>query len=133
MAQDPAGGLRDKPKKPSDLYHTLYCLSGLSAAQHRVYHSKRIQDQLLNEWKETTPFVPESGGGETKDEERNARRKNIWASSRAWKEDETTGRFLGGKVNRIVRRRLYSEIHDVLTKSLLERDPPTLYLACDTH
>jgi protein farnesyltransferase subunit beta len=28
------GGLRDKPGKPVDYYHTCYCLSGLSAAQH---------------------------------------------------------------------------------------------------
>lgn len=104
VAQDPAGGLRDKPKKPSDLYHTLYCLAGLSAAQHRMYHSKKVLNQYLNEWRDTKPFVPESGGGERTDEERNARRRKIWASSRAWKEDETSSRYLGGKVNRIVRR-----------------------------
>lgn len=28
------GGLRDKPGKPADYYHTCYCLSGLSTAQH---------------------------------------------------------------------------------------------------
>ncbi|GIL78989.1 hypothetical protein Vretimale_100 [Volvox reticuliferus] len=28
------GGLRDKPGKPVDFYHTCYCLSGLSIAQH---------------------------------------------------------------------------------------------------
>ena len=28
------GGLRDKPGKPVDYYHTCYCLSGLAAAQH---------------------------------------------------------------------------------------------------
>jgi protein farnesyltransferase subunit beta len=32
--QAPEGGLRDKPGKPRDLYHTCYCLSGLSSAQH---------------------------------------------------------------------------------------------------
>lgn len=26
--------MRDKPGKPPDFYHTCYCLSGLSAAQH---------------------------------------------------------------------------------------------------
>ncbi len=26
--------MRDKPGKPADFYHTCYCLSGLSAAQH---------------------------------------------------------------------------------------------------
>lgn len=29
----PKGGLRDKPGKPPDFYHTCYCLSGLAAAQ----------------------------------------------------------------------------------------------------
>ena len=28
------GGLRDKPGKSADFYHTCYCLSGLSSAQH---------------------------------------------------------------------------------------------------
>lgn len=28
------GGLRDKPGKPPDYYHSCYCLSGLSSAQH---------------------------------------------------------------------------------------------------
>lgn len=30
------GGLRDKPGKPADLYHTMYCLVGLSLSQHYV-------------------------------------------------------------------------------------------------
>lgn len=33
-SQDPIGGLRDKPRKPRDYYHTCYCLSGLSVCQH---------------------------------------------------------------------------------------------------
>ncbi len=28
------GGLRDKPGKSVDFYHTCYCLSGLASAQH---------------------------------------------------------------------------------------------------
>jgi protein farnesyltransferase subunit beta len=32
--QSADGGLRDKPGKPRDFYHTCYCLSGLSSAQH---------------------------------------------------------------------------------------------------
>lgn len=28
------GGLRDKPGKGADYYHSCYCLSGLSAMQH---------------------------------------------------------------------------------------------------
>ncbi|PRW59450.1 farnesyltransferase subunit beta [Chlorella sorokiniana] len=30
----PRGGLRDKPGKAADYYHTCYCLSGLSSSQH---------------------------------------------------------------------------------------------------
>ena len=32
--QDENGGLRDKPSKGRDFYHSCYCLSGLSIAQH---------------------------------------------------------------------------------------------------
>jgi hypothetical protein len=33
-AQEIQGGLRDKPSKPRDFYHTCYNLSGLSVLQH---------------------------------------------------------------------------------------------------
>ena len=33
-AQDPRGGLRDKPGKSADAYHTCYALGGLALAQH---------------------------------------------------------------------------------------------------
>ena len=32
--QAPKGGMRDKPGKPPDYYHTCYCLSGLSSSQN---------------------------------------------------------------------------------------------------
>jgi len=46
-AQDVNGGLRDKPSKPRDFYHTCYNLSGLSVAQH----SSRLwlADDIANE------------------------------------------------------------------------------------
>jgi len=34
--QHPSGGLRDKPGKSSDYYHTCYSLSGISAVQHGI-------------------------------------------------------------------------------------------------
>lgn len=34
--QVPEGGLRDKPGKPKDYYHTCYCLSGLSLCQYSL-------------------------------------------------------------------------------------------------
>ncbi|KAK2661794.1 hypothetical protein Ddye_000368 [Dipteronia dyeriana] len=33
-SQDSGGGLKDKPQKGRDHYHTCYCLSGLSVSQH---------------------------------------------------------------------------------------------------
>jgi protein farnesyltransferase subunit beta len=34
FCKDIHGGLRDKPSKPRDFYHSCYNLSGLSIAQH---------------------------------------------------------------------------------------------------
>ena len=71
--QHPAGGLRDKPPKyvplnyfneslledfmltsilnrNADSYHTLYCLAGLSSAQHHLYPSATRRAQLRDAW-----------------------------------------------------------------------------------
>ena len=65
--QHPLGGLRDKPPKyvlvsfrlkiyikifnrNADSYHTLYCLAGLSSAQHHLYPSVTRRTQLQDEW-----------------------------------------------------------------------------------
>ncbi|PPQ69089.1 hypothetical protein CVT24_000133 [Panaeolus cyanescens] len=53
--QHPAGGLRDKPPKHADAYHTLYCLSGLSSAQHHVFPSKLKRLQIEAEWVKKHP------------------------------------------------------------------------------
>ncbi len=37
-AHDINGGLRDKPSKPRDFYHSCYNLSGLSVLQHALGH-----------------------------------------------------------------------------------------------
>lgn len=41
------GGLRDKPGKGADYYHTCYCLSGLSVAQHCAIDTNSSAPQLL--------------------------------------------------------------------------------------
>lgn len=46
-AQDVNGGLRDKPSKPRDFYHTCYNLSGLSVAQHAS--RPWLADNIANE------------------------------------------------------------------------------------
>lgn len=110
MAQDAgAGGLRDKPGKRTDVYHSFYALAGLSTAQHRVYQSQKKLDKRLGEWKDSPAFVPSSTGEgkENKyketDEQCNLRRKTIWARSGAWKEDEDVKQYVGGSKNRLVR------------------------------
>ncbi|XP_021324041.1 protein farnesyltransferase subunit beta isoform X1 [Danio rerio] len=43
--QNPGGGLLDKPGKSRDFYHTSYCLSGLSVAQH--FGNKDLHNELI--------------------------------------------------------------------------------------
>ncbi|XP_026854190.2 protein farnesyltransferase subunit beta [Electrophorus electricus] len=43
--QNPGGGLLDKPGKSRDFYHTCYCLSGLSIAQH--FGNKDLHHELV--------------------------------------------------------------------------------------
>jgi protein farnesyltransferase subunit beta len=40
------GGLKDKPGKSADAYHTCYNLAGLSAAQHKYVYDENINKSL---------------------------------------------------------------------------------------
>ncbi|KAF9145008.1 hypothetical protein BGX30_010667 [Mortierella sp. GBA39] len=42
--QSKTGGLRDKPSKSIDHYHTCYCLSGLSLSQHQMSFRHELKD-----------------------------------------------------------------------------------------
>ena len=55
--QQSQGGLRDKPTKPRDYYHTCYCLSGLSVSQRA--HQAAAYGAAEGEYKapETHPIV----------------------------------------------------------------------------
>lgn len=46
--QQPNGGLRDKPGKSRDFYHTCYTLSGLSIAQHNPSHAQSVLGDSQN-------------------------------------------------------------------------------------
>ena len=54
--QDPRGGLRDKPDRPRDFYHTCYALSGLSLAQHG-WHGRQQQEQVVGPAANLVPAV----------------------------------------------------------------------------
>ena len=103
--------------RPADAYHTLYNLSGLSAAQHRVYYSRKRAAEIASKWKDTTGFIPEhvtaiptparavaGNGGVIKETEteREIRRKSVFVAAHAWQEDDGAGKFVGGKGNRVV-------------------------------
>ncbi|KAF9464137.1 terpenoid cyclases/protein prenyltransferase alpha-alpha toroid [Collybia nuda] len=88
--QHPAGGLRDKPPKNADAYHTLYCISGLSSAQHHVFPSSSRQTEILGTWVAASdPTVT------------NPLRKHIFSDSLSWIEEEGGSVIVGGKDNRV--------------------------------
>ncbi|KAF8734549.1 Terpenoid cyclases Protein prenyltransferase, partial [Rhizoctonia solani] len=91
-SQLPSGGLRDKPGKAADLYHTAYNLAGYSTAQHRVYRSLVTERKLLDAWKSSSGVIQ---GSEEKI------RKITWARICAWQEDEGAHFYLGGEGNRV--------------------------------
>lgn len=44
------GGLRDKPEKQPDYYHTCYCLAGLSAVQHKCSYDESLKRDEAIGW-----------------------------------------------------------------------------------
>ena len=104
-AQAPTGGLRDKPSKNADAYHTLYNLAGLSSAQHHFLPSTSVLQSLREQYNSQT--ATEAGARATlgnsgaRDE---ALRKTIWTELSSWIEEEhlSESRFVGGKANRLV-------------------------------
>ncbi|KZT20214.1 terpenoid cyclases/Protein prenyltransferase [Neolentinus lepideus HHB14362 ss-1] len=87
--QHPTGGLRDKPPKISDAYHTLGCLSGLASAQHYVVPSSTRREETTLLW--------ESNADLSFDEQR----KNAFADALSWVEEEGASRYVGGSADRV--------------------------------
>ncbi|KZV63174.1 terpenoid cyclases/Protein prenyltransferase [Peniophora sp. CONT] len=87
--QHPAGGLRDKPPKHPDAYHTLYCLSGLSAAQHRLVQSSSRRSEVHAVWEDTE----ESGKAPLS--------KIAFAEALCWSEEEGSSVIVGPASNRV--------------------------------
>ncbi|GAA5926198.1 protein farnesyltransferase subunit beta [Sporobolomyces koalae] len=93
-AQAPGGGLRDKPGKPADAYHTCYNLSGLAAAQHHPQDPLVNRQQLARSF--TSPFrrpmIEEEAGGSpamilSTDESEaaaEARMREVWSRELSW-------------------------------------------------
>lgn len=102
--QHPAGGLRDKPPKyvgsfdntmipvfmfacrNPDAYHTAYCISGLSAAQHHVYPSPARREVVRAAW-----------------EGEDGLRASAFAETLSWTEEDGGSHIVGSAANRVVR------------------------------
>jgi protein farnesyltransferase subunit beta len=82
--QHPAGGLRDKPPKNPDAYHTAYCISGLSAAQHRVYPSPARREVVRAAW-----------------EGEDGVRAAAFAEALCWTEEDGGSYIVGSAANRV--------------------------------
>ncbi|KAI1327363.1 terpenoid cyclases/Protein prenyltransferase [Xylariaceae sp. FL0255] len=67
--QTKRGGMRDKPYRPSDAYHTCYVLSGLSSAQHSHRVSNSSSDESLEYWTyEVSPLADDAMVYDKKDQ-----------------------------------------------------------------
>ncbi|EJD50732.1 terpenoid cyclases/Protein prenyltransferase [Auricularia subglabra TFB-10046 SS5] len=113
-AQASTGGLRDKPGKGADAYHTLYNLAGLSSAQHHFAQSTNLLQSLLEQWN-AGAGIPAGDNVKLGDSPRDHdMRKTMWAEMSSWLEDEhqPESRFVGGKANRL------NAIHPILTLTM---------------
>ncbi|UZJ51826.1 hypothetical protein CBS101457_001146 [Exobasidium rhododendri] len=91
IAQSPKGGLRDKPGKNSDAYHTCYNLSGLSLCQHLFELDDSVRRRLCVQYK-----VKTFEGDELEEWKR-----CCYSSMLGWKFDTKIQCVLGGDQNRV--------------------------------
>jgi protein farnesyltransferase subunit beta len=114
VAQAPGGGLRDKPGKPADAYHTSCNLSGLSSAQSKMSFSHSTLALLSTAF--VSPFmtpkiieVEEDNDEETEmiqddyetDVQAEERMKIVWSRTLGWRvEGELL--LVGGEENELV-------------------------------
>jgi protein farnesyltransferase subunit beta len=73
-----------------DAYHTAYCISGLSAAQHHVYPSPARREVIRAAW-----------------EGEDGVRASAFAEALCWTEEDGGSQIIGSAANRVVRRSLH--------------------------
>ena len=108
-AQVKTGGLRDKPGKRPDAYHTCYNLSGLSLAQHRLLPCQSSMKAFKQSWRSVLPSTTEKSSGDAAEAEkqREAKRADLWrahcyAATLSWKEDASQMYAVGGSENVVI-------------------------------
>ena len=70
----------------ADAYHTAYCISGLSAAQHHVYPSPARREEVRAAW-----------------EGEDGVRASVFAEALCWTEEDGGSHIVGSVENRVVR------------------------------
>ncbi|TIB08564.1 hypothetical protein E3P92_03720 [Wallemia ichthyophaga] len=89
-AQNPKGGLRDKPGKNSDTYHTAYNISGLSASQHYIkYDADRARQMAVDFNENADNMIPTDNP-----QERSSIRRFAYASAMGWMPDKAAKKEL---------------------------------------
>lgn len=86
------GGLRDKPGKPSDAYHTSYNLSGLSLCQHWIRLNLQARQAWSQRFKKSSGDDGKVGDGENKGDEWRAQ---CYAACLGWTFEERDTHVLG--------------------------------------
>ncbi|KDN48853.1 terpenoid cyclases/Protein prenyltransferase [Tilletiaria anomala UBC 951] len=102
VAQVETGGLRDKPGKRPDAYHTCYNLSGLSLAQHRLLPCEQSFAAFQKVWKRASPEEAPgstSSAGAKAEADADAWRSHCYAATLAWREDFAQRYAVGGEQN----------------------------------
>lgn len=78
VAQALSGGLRDKPGKKADAYHTCYNLSGLAASQHIARPDGPTRKFCYESWKKNPSPIAHEGADTDEEEEL---RRRVFAST----------------------------------------------------
>lgn len=114
VAQAPGGGLRDKPGKSPDAYHTCYNLSGASSAACHPVFSRTRCEQLAQSFQSSTPAAEGStagdSSGQSAEEITTRRRRQVYSRSLAWQVEEPRQRTEAESENALVRDRNPSQI-----------------------
>ncbi|BGP18371.1 hypothetical protein JCM10213_000370 [Rhodosporidiobolus nylandii] len=110
VAQQPGGGLRDKPGKPADAYHTCYNLSGAASAQSKMRFSNSAQRTLASAFVsplsrpvfegEEDEVALIKGEGES-DEAAELRMRQVWSRTLAWRAEDQPLLY-GGEENELM-------------------------------
>lgn len=101
-AQAPYGGLRDKPGKQQDCYHSHYNLAGLSTAQNRIIWRPAQVRAAEAGWKQGTVAKGIKSPGED-NEVAEERMKRVYAWALGWEHVKEGKIIVGDKSNQVVR------------------------------